>query len=123
MKTRPLVFWLIRHTRRRIDYRIFVDVARAAQALEPRGALSFSRGFQFDQVNDSEPFSLNYERMSSLAVSKIYGFRWKFMTGSFLDGLEFDDRQDLGDGHTFLCKKLILTIKPALVIWMVNVGV
>jgi len=29
--------------------------------------------------------------------------RWKFTAGSFLDRLEFDDRQDLGDGNTFLC--------------------
>jgi hypothetical protein len=28
--------------------------------------------------------------------------RWKFTAGSFLDGLEFDDRQDLGVGNTFL---------------------
>jgi hypothetical protein len=40
--------------------------------------------------------------MSSLAVSKFYGVRWKFTAGSFLDGLGFDDRQDLGDGNNFL---------------------
>jgi hypothetical protein len=28
--------------------------------------------------------------------------RWKFTTGSFLDGLEFDDRQDFGDANTLL---------------------
>ena len=31
---------------------------------------------------------------------------WKFTAGSYLDRFELGDRQDLGDGNTFLCKKI-----------------
>jgi hypothetical protein len=41
--------------------------------------------------------------------------RCKFTAGSFLDGLELDDQQDLGDGNTYLCKKSMLSIKPTFV--------
>jgi hypothetical protein len=36
---------------------------------------------------------------------------WKFTAGGFLDGLEFDDRQDFGDGNTLLKR---LEAKPAI---------